>query len=415
MQHPDEGTIHAWLDGALTVEEAAGVESHAAECSECSAAIAEARGLVAASSRILVALDDVPHGVLPAPQARPRPWYVRNDFRAAAAILLVAGASLVVVRNEVNELPRGDIAAVSEAGVAADAPFAASAGPARADDSRVATTDAGQEKRGEATARDSEVFRGRAQLPKRASASSGIAEGASSVAKANPLQQGKVAVSDEANFSGGRAKSAAVSAMIASPPETPTQRDQTSVQREERALGERIQGTPLEGTRSATMESTAPALAERSAARQRVIPPTARAAAMEPNADRTPLRIVRVDSATAVRRTVYEVAIGVEVILAETGPVDRKTALSDKQGRRSDARAQAMAAAPARPPSTAPTPADASVTSQRADAGAAGTSGAGINSISWMDPRTGRQYTLSGAVSREQLEVLRARIESRKP
>jgi anti-sigma factor RsiW len=31
MQHPDEGTIHAWLDGALSPEEAARVEAHANE------------------------------------------------------------------------------------------------------------------------------------------------------------------------------------------------------------------------------------------------------------------------------------------------------------------------------------------------------------------------------------------------
>lgn len=407
MQHPDEGTIHAWLDGALTVEEASRVESHAAECSECSPAIAEARGLVAASSRILVALDDVPGGVVPVPQAKRRPWYVRNDFRAAAAILLVAGASLVVVRNEGNVAPRADVAAVSEAAVAADAP---STGSAPTDDSPAATTDAGQGG-GAGRARDSESFRGGAQSPKKAAANSGVIEGGSSAARANALNQGKVAVSDEANFSGGGAKST-MSAGIASSPAVTSMRRQTTMQRDERALGDRIQGTPLEGTRSATTESTAPALAERSAARQRVIPPTAKAAAMEPNVDRTPLRIVRVDSASGVRMTVYEVAIGVEAILAETGPVDRKAALADNQKRRSDGRARPTGVAPAPPPSTAAMPTDASAAPQQADAVAAGASGTRINSISWSDSRTGKRYTLSGAVSREQLEALRARIES---
>ena len=60
MQHLDEGTIHAWLDGALSPDEAAAVERHAAECAACSALVAEARGLVAASSRILTALDAAP-------------------------------------------------------------------------------------------------------------------------------------------------------------------------------------------------------------------------------------------------------------------------------------------------------------------------------------------------------------------
>src|SRR5687767_1793455 len=67
MQHPDEGTIHAWLDGALPPAEASALEAHVAACAECSAAVAEARGMLAAASRILSALDDVPGGVIPVP------------------------------------------------------------------------------------------------------------------------------------------------------------------------------------------------------------------------------------------------------------------------------------------------------------------------------------------------------------
>src|SRR5437763_11225994 len=63
--HPNEGTIHAWLDGALDAEEAARVEEHIAQCATCSAAVAEARGLVAGASRILGALDYVPGDVTP--------------------------------------------------------------------------------------------------------------------------------------------------------------------------------------------------------------------------------------------------------------------------------------------------------------------------------------------------------------
>lgn len=114
MQHPDEGTIHAWIDGALTVEEAAILESHAAQCGQCSAAIAEARGLVAASSRILLALDDVPGGVIPLPVPKARAWYARNDLRAAAAVLFVASASLVVARGRQDVSPRAsDVASLS--------------------------------------------------------------------------------------------------------------------------------------------------------------------------------------------------------------------------------------------------------------------------------------------------------------
>ena len=75
MQHLDEGTIHSWLDGALSPEEAARVEAHVAECAECRAKAAEARGFSAGASRILTALDDVPSGVVPiaAPAALRRP------------------------------------------------------------------------------------------------------------------------------------------------------------------------------------------------------------------------------------------------------------------------------------------------------------------------------------------------------
>jgi hypothetical protein len=65
MQHPDEGTIHAWLDGQLPRDEAVAFEAHVAECRECADAVAEARGLIAASSRILTALDGVPRDVAP--------------------------------------------------------------------------------------------------------------------------------------------------------------------------------------------------------------------------------------------------------------------------------------------------------------------------------------------------------------
>lgn len=101
MPRPDEGLIHEWLDGELGPEEAERVARLVAEDAEWAAAAAEARGLIAASSRILSALDAVPGGVLPAgsraaPPAAPRrvmrPW-----MRAAAGLVLVAGTTYLVV------------------------------------------------------------------------------------------------------------------------------------------------------------------------------------------------------------------------------------------------------------------------------------------------------------------------------
>jgi len=56
----DEGLLHAWLDGQLAAEDAARVERLVAEDPAWGAAAAEARGLIAASSRILGALDTAP-------------------------------------------------------------------------------------------------------------------------------------------------------------------------------------------------------------------------------------------------------------------------------------------------------------------------------------------------------------------
>jgi anti-sigma factor RsiW len=100
MQHLDEGTIHSWLDGAFGAAEAARVEAHAAECPQCAAAVAEARGFIAASSRILTALDNAPRGIIPAavPARRVDPMV----WRIAATVLVVAAGTLVVVRNGVG-------------------------------------------------------------------------------------------------------------------------------------------------------------------------------------------------------------------------------------------------------------------------------------------------------------------------
>ncbi len=97
MQHLDEGTIHSWLDGALSADEAARVEGHVAECPRCAAAVAEARGFIAAASRILMALDNAPPGVIPA--AAPRKRVDPLVWRMAAAVLILAVGTLVTARS----------------------------------------------------------------------------------------------------------------------------------------------------------------------------------------------------------------------------------------------------------------------------------------------------------------------------
>lgn len=123
MQHLDDGTIHAWLDGALGTADAAAVAAHAAACRACAGRVAEARGLIAASSRILASLDNVPAGVLPVERpaavaaahvaspafaatapaptpdaAAPRKRWGHRYGRIAAVLAFVAAGTLVLTR-----------------------------------------------------------------------------------------------------------------------------------------------------------------------------------------------------------------------------------------------------------------------------------------------------------------------------
>jgi hypothetical protein len=74
----DDGVIHEWLDGQLNDADGARLEALVATSPAFAARVAEARGFIAASSRILSALDDVPGGVLPGAQA-PREPEMPND------------------------------------------------------------------------------------------------------------------------------------------------------------------------------------------------------------------------------------------------------------------------------------------------------------------------------------------------
>ena len=110
--HVDEGSVHAWLDGAFDDEAAAPVVAHLATCGTCRAAVAESRGLIAGSTRVLGALDAVPAGVVAAgdaartaarlatlattsPPRSGRPWWVGI---AATAVLAVGGGAIVWMR-----------------------------------------------------------------------------------------------------------------------------------------------------------------------------------------------------------------------------------------------------------------------------------------------------------------------------
>lgn len=130
MPRPDEGMIHAWLDGELDAAEAARVEQLVETDPEWGAVAAEARGLVAASSRIVGALDVVPDGVIPAGSkaghatAKTSRFSVRPWMRMAAGLALVAGTAYAARTRfaDIGELP---VAKSAPSSVLADSPAVA--------------------------------------------------------------------------------------------------------------------------------------------------------------------------------------------------------------------------------------------------------------------------------------------------
>lgn len=149
-QHPEEGTLHAYIDGELSRGAAAELEQHVAECAACSAALAEARGLVAAASRVITTLDAAPSSaaksaapvagvpVAPVHRAARRPVF-RFPYARAAALLLLAGGTAFVFdragtstrgRSTEAESVTADAAAGSD--LAATAPVEAPTPPATA-------------------------------------------------------------------------------------------------------------------------------------------------------------------------------------------------------------------------------------------------------------------------------------------
>jgi len=133
MQHLDEGTIHAWLDGALPPLDAEQVAKHAAECASCAAAVAEARGIIAGSARIVSALDVVPGGVIPGRTTRPTSgssaWSrlrLTPGRAALAATILLAVSTTLTLRSSSSPQANADSVRIPKAAVPAAAPVARS-------------------------------------------------------------------------------------------------------------------------------------------------------------------------------------------------------------------------------------------------------------------------------------------------
>ncbi|MBC8089870.1 MAG: carboxypeptidase-like regulatory domain-containing protein [Phycisphaerae bacterium] len=118
--HPTEESIYAWLDRALGGADSDAIERHVAACDTCAAAVAEARGYIAASARIMIAADITTRTVAPrehvpritAPIVRRTTW--RSFAQAAAAVVLVATGSYVAIRPEGGTNPSDGVSVVRE-------------------------------------------------------------------------------------------------------------------------------------------------------------------------------------------------------------------------------------------------------------------------------------------------------------
>ncbi|MDQ3244065.1 MAG: zf-HC2 domain-containing protein [Gemmatimonadota bacterium] len=427
MQHPEEGMIHALLDGELDAETAGEIERHAAQCAECAAAIAEARGLVAASSRILTALDDVPAGVIPKPAVK-RPWYSRHDVRAAAAFLLVAGASLMLTRDwNGTSSPTKVSRAVSES----DATMAP------AETSMITTTLA-------AVAADSFSAAGSEQnASARMRAATGISQGPAPQSAA-PVQSSEVrrrsnpsvevdiaaksAPKDESNAD------ARAGARVAERKESPREQEvSTRSQGAGQSDGSRAFAIERDASQRAAA-TTAPSnyadVAKRAEPAPAAASPPASTAPPAANRGRSvgaaifndalilkgvatldearkdaPLRLIRADSSDLSRRTsVYQVSPGVQVTLIELQPVAAfRTRENSLEAQREVAGIGAKKAAtqPLAPPTLLPESTVSTPTLLRS---------ARINTLSWSDPVTGKRYMLSGHLPITQLEALKPRV-----
>lgn len=137
--HPDEGTIHAWLDRQLDDASAATLEAHLQRCDDCAERVAEARGLIAGTSRILSSLDiDASPSsdkaaveswrpvVLPTTRARGIPAFRLTPARSAIAAVLVVAVATAIVRE--HERPSSKLASIAaESAAVASAPATAPA------------------------------------------------------------------------------------------------------------------------------------------------------------------------------------------------------------------------------------------------------------------------------------------------
>ena len=379
MQHLDEGTIHSWLDGALAPDEAAQVEAHVAECPECAAAVAEARGFIAASSRILTALDNAPRGVIPvaAPKRRVDPIV----WRVAATLLVVAAGTLAVFRNGGRE------AASSSANFDSSSTTTTAVAPAVSGPDETAKT----------TAETAQPATKSENLPRN-----------TAIAGARPTAEPteKVMERRKATDAVGATKQTLAAAP---PPVSDLGKARALAPQPSMPARASVAGGQVGGATGQTSPSSGYVNAEPSTPRILIrgnsLPLTARDSVTAV----APLKIVSTRRQIGARVTLYEVAPNDTVTLTELMSTQLSAVVTTEmptvlqEGRA----AKSSAAAPPPPQQRA----DATVANPRPAPVTGIETANGVTTITWTDATAGAVLKLSGRIPVAQLQVIKFRIE----
>jgi len=385
MQHLDEGTIHSWLDGALSAEEAARVEAHVKECAQCQAAVAEARGFIAASSRILTALDNAPRGVIPA--ATPKKRIDPMVWRVAATVLVVAAGTLVVVRNSglTERTPDRSIAGQTSGSLQANQEMQRDTARGAEATNVPNMSKAGASETAAATETPAVISRGPA--------------GFSGIARKQPLRAGAVVSAQQES----RADEAARERRAV------TGGEKTSTRENSYSAGA---GAAPAAAPPATL---APNRFEAAAGRVAV------AAARDAMVEEPKVRVVGTPGALGQKLTLYEIAPGDTVLLAEELNVTLSQAVTTGVSVAQPAAGIAASTERARPPAKASALTDTQRNAAAPSPAAAPTASTsftrapdGTNTLTWRDSATGGMIKLSGRHPRAELEEIKRRIERAK-
>jgi len=187
MSHVDEGTLHAFLDGALPLGEHGQVDAHLAECPDCRQRLAEARALIARADALLALAQPAERSAPPLHELRRRPlwWRVRWPIAWAASVTLAIGLGWMWRGREARQA----LVASAERDTL---PQTVAVGQSREEPRRQAAQERAPARHGEAPQRDVAVARPQAA---RADSAAPAANAASGVV---PIVTPSIAASDRA-------------------------------------------------------------------------------------------------------------------------------------------------------------------------------------------------------------------------